>query len=298
VAMDAGFSTQYTILSNLQIERALSNDFSVSLGYVNSLGRNMPVLVDTNLVPTGQTLADGRPIFATAINAQTRVNPAFNHTDTFRSIGKGTYNALTVTVNKRMSHGVQAQASYTLAKGTDDAPLTGYVVGTGDDRLSDPTNIERDRGVTPFNQTHTFVLSGLVQPRVSGGGPGAALLNNNQLGFIVQANSGLPFNIRANRDLNLDGVQDDRPIGIGRNTGRLGTVFNIDLRYVRFIPLGRVRPELFVEAKNVTNHLNVSGVNRVVAVDALGNPTVALAFPGTTGYPLQRGLQAGLKVSF
>jgi carboxypeptidase family protein len=299
VAIDSDFSTQYTILSNVQLERALTNDFSVSLGYVNSLGRNMPVLVDTNLTPTGLTLADGRPIFSTAVTSATRVNSTFNHVDTFRSIGKGTYNALTMTLNKRMSHGFQAQASYTLAKGEDNAPLTGtYVVGSQDDRLSDPTDIDRDKGVTPFNQTHTFVLSGLIQPKVSGGGFGAALVNNNQLGFIAQLNSGLPFNIRSNRDLNLDGVQNDRPIGIDRNTGRLGRVMNVDLRYVRFFPFGRLRPELFVEAKNVFNVVNVSGVNRVVAVDALGNPTATLAFPGTTGYPLQRGVQAGLKLSF
>jgi Carboxypeptidase regulatory-like domain len=299
VAMAPDFSTQYTVLSNVQIERALSRDFSVSLGYVNSLGRDMPVLVDTNVIPTGQTLADGRPIFSTAVNAQTRVNPTFNHVDTFESIGKGTYNALTVTVNKRMSHGVQFQASYTLAKGTDNAPLTGtYVVGSNDDRLSDPTDIDRDRGVTPFNQTHTFVLSGILAPKVSGGGVWALIANNNQLGFIGQANSGLPFNIRANRDLNLDGQQDDRPVGIDRNTGRLGHYVTLDLRYVRFIPLGRVRPELFVEGKNIFNDVNVSGVNRVVAVDAAGNPTAPLLFPGTTGYALQRSLQAGVKVSF
>jgi hypothetical protein len=258
----------------------------------------MPVLVDTNLVATAQRLADGRPVFATAVNAQTRVNTAFNHVDTFRSAGKGTYNALTVTVNKRMSHGFQAQATYTLAKGEDDAPLTGtYVVGSGDDRLSDPTSIDFDQGVVPFNQTHTFVLSGLLAPHVSGGGAGAAILNNNQLGFILQANSGLPFNIRANRDLNLDGVNNDRPIGVVRNAGRLGRVFNLDARYVRAIPFGRLRTELFVEAKNVFNTENVSAVNRVVAVDTPGAPVAALAFPGTGGY-LQRNIQAGLKLLF
>jgi hypothetical protein len=299
VAVDADFSTQYTVLSNVQLERALTDDLSVALGYVNSIGRNMPVLVDTNVIPTGQTLADGRPVFSTAVTSATRVNAAFNHVDTFRSIGKGTYNALTVTVNKRMSHGFQAQASYTLAKAEDNAPLTGtYVVGSQDDRLSDPTSIDRDKGITPFNQTHTFILSGLLAPKVSGGGVGAALINNNQLGVIVQANSGLPFNIRANRDLNLDGVNNDRPIGIERNSGRLGRVFNVDARYVRFIPLGsRLRSELFVEAKNIFNTENVAGVNRVVAVDAAGNPTAALAFPGTSGY-LQRNIQAGLKLSF
>ena len=300
VAMDPDFSTQYTILSNVQLERALTNDFSVSVGYVNSLGRNMPVLVDTNLVPTGQTLADGRPIFSTAVTSATRVDQNFNHVDTFQSVGRGTYNALTVTVNKRMSHGFQAQASYTLAKGEDTSPLTGtYVVGSGDDRLSDPTNVDRDKGVAPFNQTHTFVFSGLLAPKVSGSGVGPALLNNNQLGFIVQANSGLPFNIRANRDLNLDGVQNDRPLGIDRNTGRLGRVFNVDARYVRFIPIGtHLRSELFVEAKNIFNTQNVASVNRVVAVDAAGNATVPLdSLPQLTGY-LQRNVQAGLKLVF
>ena len=33
-----------------------------------------------------------------------------------------------------------AQATYTLAQGEDNAPLTGtYVVGSGDDRVSDPS---------------------------------------------------------------------------------------------------------------------------------------------------------------
>jgi hypothetical protein len=300
VAMDTDFSTQYTILSNVQIERALTSDFSASLGYVNSTGRNMPVLVDTNLIPTGLTLADGRPIFSTAVTSATRVNQNFNHVDTFESIGKGTYNAFTVTVNKRMSHGFQAQASYTLAKGEDNAPLTGtYVVGSLDDRLSDPTNVDRDKALVPFNQTHTFVLSALLSPKVSGSGVGAALINHNQLGFIVQANSGLPFSIRANRDLNLDGVQNDRPIGIDRNTGRLGRVFNVDARYVRFIPLGtRLRTELFVEAKNIFNTQNVMSVNRVVAVDAAGNPTVSLSSLAQLSGYLQRNIQAGLKLNF
>jgi hypothetical protein len=136
-------------------------------------------------------------------------------------------------------------------------------------------------------------------PKVSGDGFGATLLNHNQLGFILTANSGMPFNIRANRDLNLDGVTNDRPLGIDRNAGRLGRVFNLDARYSRFLPLGRVRGELFVEAKNVFNTENVASVNRVVVVDAAGNPTppIPTEFPNPTGY-LQRNVQLGLKVTF
>jgi carboxypeptidase family protein len=299
-AVDADFSTQSTWLTNVQLERALTDDLSLAVGYVLSVGRSLPLLVDVNLIPTGRTLGDGRPIFSTAVNAQTRVDPTFNHVDVFQSVGEATYNALTLTLNKRMSHGYQVQATYTFARGEDDAPLTGtYVVGSGDDRLSDPTDVERDRGVTPFNQTHTFVLSALWAPEVQGDGWGARLLSNNQLGVIVQANSGLPFNIRGNLDLNQDGVLADRPLGLERNGGRLGRVFNVDARYSRFIPLGRARAELFVEAKNLFNTENVSTVNRVVPVDAAGNPLSPIPdpFAGTAGY-LQRQAQLGLKVTF
>src|SRR6185295_15106372 len=151
--------------------------------------------------------------------------------------------------------------------------------GSGDDRLSDPSNVERDEGTAPFNQTHTFIFSTVIAPRVEGTGVGKVLLNNNQLGLIVQANSGLPFNIRANQDLNKDGLSNDRPLGIDRNTGRLGRVINVDGRYSRFVPLGHVRAELFAEAKNLLNTRNVATVNRVVVTDAAGNLLAALPSP-------------------
>ena len=73
------------------------------------------------------------------------MDPTFDHINMFKSIGESTYNALTATFTKRMTHGWMAQATYTLARGIDNAPLTGtYVVGSNDDRLSDPTNLDRD----------------------------------------------------------------------------------------------------------------------------------------------------------
>jgi hypothetical protein len=300
-AVDPDFATQSAWLSNVQVERALSNDVAVTVGYVNSIGRNLPVLIDVNLVPSGATLADGRPIFSTA-----RVDSTFNRINMFQSIGESTYNALTATLTKRMSHGWLTQATYTLARGVDNAPLTGtYVVGSQDDRVSDPTNLDRDKGVTPFNQTHTFSVSTVFAPTVSGSGLGAAVLNNNQLGVILQANSGLPFNIRSNLDLNQDGVNNDRPLDIERNAGRLGRVVYLDLRYSRFIPLrDAFKGELFFEAKNLFNTANIAGVNRVVRTSALGVPETPILFNGS-GYPNagksgydQRTMQLGVKFTF
>ena len=156
----------------------------------------------------------------------------------FKSIGESTYNAFTATLTKRMTHGWMAQATYTLARGVDNAPLTGtYVVGSGDDRVSDPTNLDRDKGVTPFNQTHTLSVSAVLAPQVAASGVRrGAPRTTTSSAIILQANSGLPFNIRSNLDLNSDGVNNDRPLGIERNAGRLGRVVNLDLRYSRFIP--------------------------------------------------------------
>src|SRR5207237_8589109 len=104
-AVDTGFRTQSAWLSNVQIERALGNDLPVSVRYVTSIGRNLPVMIDTNLIPTRQTLPDGRPIYSTQVSAATRVDPAFDHVNVFKSIGESTYNAFTATMTRRMTNG-------------------------------------------------------------------------------------------------------------------------------------------------------------------------------------------------
>ena len=154
--------------------------------------------------------------------------------------------------------------------------------------------------VTPFQQAHTLAISSVIAPSVSGDGLKAALLNNNQLGLILQTNSGLPFNIRSNQDLNRDGQTNDRPLDIDRNTGRLGRVVNLDMRYSRFVPLHDTqRLELFFEAKNLFNTENVSAVNRIVTTDAAGILASPLPdpFPPTSGYD-QRQMQLGVKYVF
>ena len=120
------------------------------------------------------------------------------------------------------------------------------------------------------------------------------MLNNNQLGVILQANSGLPFNIRSNLDLNLDGVTNDRPLGIERNAGRLGRVVNLDLRYSRFIPFCESRSASSCSSRRRTcsTRENIAGVNRVVTTDASGNPRAPIPnpFPPSAGYDQRRSV--------
>ena len=101
-------------------------------------------------------------------------------------------------------------------------------------------------------------------------------------------------------DLNADGISADRPNGVERQSGELGSYFQVDGRYSRFIPIGaRVKAELFVQAKNLFNRKNIRGVNSVVATDALGNPNAAIPseFPVTATYD-PRNLQLGVRLQF
>jgi len=295
--VSSDYDNQYAWMTNVQLERALSEDMSIAVGFVNSTGRNLPVSLSNNFLPSGNQLLDGRPIF----DRSQRVRPEFETVTEVRSTGDSQYNAATVLVEKRMSHGFQFQASYTYAKAKDHGLSGRYVVGSIDrDGLSDPTNQENDYGRTAWDQTHTFIFSSVIAPHFEGNGLMATILNDNQLGIIVQANSGLPFNIRSNRDLNNDGSTNDRPNGIARNSRDLGSVFNVDLRYSRFVEMStRVRFELFAEAKNILNSANPRSVNSVVQTDTLGNLLSPLpdVFDATNFYE-SRQFQFGAKVTF
>ena len=236
------------------------------------------------------------------MSAATRVDPSFDIVREIASTGESQYNALTVSLSKRMSHGWQLSAFYTYADAKDVGVIGGrYVIGSSDvEAISDPSYQGRDYSYTSWNVKHTFIVSGVLQPVVSGEGFWPTLANNNLLAFIVQSNSGLPYNTRAATDLNADGISADRPNDVERQSGELGTYFQVDGRYSRFIPLGsRVKAELFVEAKNLFNRENVRAVNSVVATDAIGNPTAAIPgqFPVTTTYD-PRQFQLGVKVQF
>jgi hypothetical protein len=129
------------------------------------------------------------------------------------------------------------------------------------------------------------------------------LLNGNEIGVLLQFNSGLPVSTNANRDLNGDGVTSDRPLGVARGALYLPTRKNVDLRYTRMIPIhASTRAEVIAELKNVFNTEQLSGVTTSIPVDAAGNPvnpipTDAYQFTGASGFE-QRKFQIGFRFRF
>jgi hypothetical protein len=308
--IDPDFQIARTWQTNVQVERAIGNDYSVTLGYVFSKINDLPVIGDINLInPTG-TLPDGRPVYSTAVSAQTRLDPRFNHIYSLQSIGEGHYNALSMSLSRRLAHGTTFNLSYTLAKGEDNAPLSQHFPGTSglgvvsDQFRTDPTNLDRDKGPNLLDIRHNFNGSIVFNPTVNSGNPLLnGILNNNQLGILMQFNSGLPFNVTSNRDLNNDGFGGDRPLGVARNSMYLPHRYNVDMRYSRFIPIrGDVRGEIIGEFKNIFNTVQTSGVTSAIQVDAFGNPLTVIPsdpelFPANGGYE-QREFQLGFRIRF
>ncbi|MBK7706320.1 MAG: TonB-dependent receptor [Acidobacteria bacterium] len=303
--MSPDFENMYAIHMNFQLEQALTKDLAFTVGYIRSGGRHIPLYRNINRINPTSSLADGRPIFSNTVSAATRLDPRFNNILMAESVGNSNYNAMTLQLSKRFSKGYQFSVNYTLSKSEDDAPEQNLVATqVGNLVTQDPTSRRRDLGPSLADQRHTFVMSFVGRPQFNFANKALRyLVNNNQLGIIMTANSGERFNIIAVNDINLDGFTgSDNPVGIRRNSGVTPYQFNTDLRYSRFFNFNeRLKLEAFGEFLNVFNINSKFQINSLtVTTDALGNLTQAL--PTVQNRPVtsldSRQFQVGFKFIF
>ncbi|MEY4094398.1 MAG: hypothetical protein RLZZ53_1597 [Acidobacteriota bacterium] len=301
--VDPDFKVAKSWQNNVQLERGIGDHYSVAIGGSYVKGYNLPVVTNINPINPIGTLEDGRPIFSTAINASTRLDPRYNVINSVQSPGESTYKNLTVQLTRRQYKGIGFDFAYTLGKSEDNAPITGQLSVQGDAGRSDMTSLDRDLGPNVLDQRHTFVGSIVAMPQFEIGGVAGAILNNNVFGIALQHASGIPINLRSNLELNNDGTASDRPLNVARNSLNLPARKNMDFRYSRKVRFGSsMAAEVIAEVKNVFNTEQVSSVNATIATNAQGVPTVALPTSGkdltpTGGYE-QRQFQLGFKFTF
>ncbi len=302
--VDPAFQIARMWQNNVQIERGLSTNYAVTVGVSYTRGYNLPLVSNINPINPIGTLGDNRPIYSTIINAGTRLDPRYTSIFETQSIGESTYKAMSLQLTRRFTNGIQWNLAYTLAESEDTAPITGTLSVQGDAGREDPSSLERDRGPNILDQRHTFVASIVAEPSVKVSSSAMnAILNHNQFSLAMQFASGIPVNVRSNRELNNDGISSDRPLGVGRNSLYLPARYNVDARYSRQLPLGRTATaEVIVELKNIFNTEQWSGVTSTVTTDTAGNPIAAIPasadlFAPNGGYE-QRQFQLGFKVRF
>ncbi|HEY1341976.1 MAG TPA: hypothetical protein VGF59_30900, partial [Bryobacteraceae bacterium] len=95
-----------------------------------------------------------------------------------------------------------------------------------------------------------------------------------------------------------EGTAYQRPAFVGRNTVRAQAPFNLYARYSRLFPITEHKNfEFLAESTNITNTLNVTGLNTTARVDALGNITTPPPNAATGGAD-QRLIQLGVRFNF
>lgn len=209
-----------TLISySLRVEREITPNTSVIVGYVGSHGYHEIIGADLNepfpvICPAAPCPATypatfppalaGTPIPAGTffVPTTTKANPSLANTWTWVSEGVSSYNALQVDVKHRFSSGFSLRGVYTFSRALDDGDSLNATTSGGEPALaSNPFNLRADYGLANYNVRHVAAINGTYalpfghgKPYFSDlGGLTGTLVNGWNVNSIVTAQSGFPF---------------------------------------------------------------------------------------------------------
>ncbi len=242
--IDPALTWMYVHQSQLSIQRQLTRNTVMTVTGAFTKGTKIPGVQNINLAPPVGTLLDGRNLYSSA-----RIDPRFNNINMITAGGNSNYAGLGVNLNRRWRRGMQFNLSYTWSHALDNAPESG--ISGGSEQPQDTFNRRAEYGNSLTDVRHVLNGSAVLAPQFKN-----RFLSNNQYAFFFFARSGSTFDVRSGTDLNRDSVNNDRPYFFGRNTGKGPSSYQFDVRYSRFIPLGKERRRLSfsAEAANILNH--------------------------------------------
>ena len=154
---------------NLNIERALGNNWLLEIGYIGTKGTKLPRFIEANpavYIPGQSTQgnADQRRLYSGCTVTGT-APCTYSSVGEIAGIADSSYNALQVSLKRRFSHGFSMLASYTLSKTLDDAStfnITGSAsqsVAGENDLAQDPFDVKSEWGRSMFDARQRFVVS-------------------------------------------------------------------------------------------------------------------------------------------
>ena len=279
--IDPKIENAYTQQASLQIERELTASASLSVGYMRTRGLHLILSRNAN-VPRF-------PVSA-GVSNQGRPNPNFANISRFEGSGDSYYNGLTASLNRRFRRWAGARLSYTFSKAIDNTGNAFFFTP------QDNFNLRDERGRGDNDQRHVLAVSGvLAAPETAGGGLWRRVIAGFQLSSIFRYGSALPFNILTGADRNNDTNVNDRPLGVGRNTGEGFDFAALDLRLSRRIRFTeRIGLEVIAEGFNMFNRANFQLPNATFGTG--GTPNANFGRPTAAADPRQ--IQFGLRLSF
>ena len=214
----SNFRSPYSESFQLTLEREFAAKAVVRVSYVGTLGRHNQTVYEGN--PISQAghdacLADSTCSGTAGIRNQQAfryplhtqygyADPNISGHNDFQSVGQiategsSNYNALQVSVDKGLTHGLQFQASYTLSHALDDA--SSYEgAGYGGQRGYNQFNKTLNYGNSSYDARHRFVFAPVyIVPFKSGGNafaPANLLFSGWQISGIATFATGFPFDV-------------------------------------------------------------------------------------------------------
>ena len=274
--IDPNIASSYSEQANIQIERELTGNTSLSVGYLHLRGLHIILARNLNVptVPASSGIANlGRP------------DPNWGNISRYESSGNSYYDGMVVSFNQRLRSWMSTRISYTLSKTIDDAGNFFF------SSVQNNANIRDDRGLSDNDQRHRLVVSGSLEAPAHMN----VALRGFQIGYIFTYASRLPFNVLLGSDRNFDTNNNDRPVGVGRNTGRGFDFASLDLRLSRKFRLGEsAEVQLIGEGFNMLNRSNLSVPNNTFGPGVTPLPT----FRQATAAFDSRQFQFGVKLTF
>ena len=185
----------YVMEWNLNIQRELTQSIAVMIGYTGSRGVHQPFRIEDMNIPLPDIKVPEGYIWSPAVIGHP-VNPNFGQIEGLLWAANSSYHGLETQIKKNMSHGLQAQASFTWSRSID----TSSAGSIGDNFHNSVGSLpffdtRLNRGPSDFNVTKNLVTNfewEIPSPK-SLPAVGEWALSGWQLGGIFEASSGVPF---------------------------------------------------------------------------------------------------------
>jgi hypothetical protein len=200
--------------ASIGIERQMTQNLSVQAIYQMLRGRNQLRSININApVPAGLNPDD-------SVN-WLRPDPTIGNITQFDSTGRSRSDRLELRGTYRLpQRNIFMNMNYTLAQ----------VKNHADSATAIPANnLDPDAEWGPSRQDVRHRFQGLIN---------FPLVYGVRSSINVQAQSALPYTITLGDDLNKDGVFNERPVGIGRNTARGSAAWTTSVNITKQIALG------------------------------------------------------------
>jgi hypothetical protein len=210
IAFAPGFRSPFAMEANLSIQQQLPWNTVIGIAYLGSFGHQMPTYVDSNIAPATTTKTytfSGGPLAGdqwTVPLYTARINPAYNALALISSTISSNYNALSMTVDHRLSQGVQVQMSYTYSKALDNG--MGQQSTAATNYQTDPFTSAPDYGRSVNDMPERFVGSVIFAPNFTIANHMASELANGwELAPVWTVQSGVPYSYGLSGGTSLPG---------------------------------------------------------------------------------------------